>query len=918
MKLIAHASPLALEAELLDRVAAAKSGDPLAPVLIVVPSRRLADHVTRRLVERFGAVAGVSVLHHRALAERVMAQAGGDSQELLDDHLLDTLFARVLLRAAAGPLRDFVRDHPGAASALRQTVTDLREAGIDPEQAGTVLSGDEAETAYLYGRWSAALDELAKSGRAIDDAGLATDAAKIGASFGARFKTILHHGAYDLIGVRVELLRALDKGREITFLLPGDPAGPSGVFGIEHARAMAREAPVALTRLQQKAPIAFSHAQGARAELRTAAYEALAAVEAGTTPHEVAVIVRSFGPYAAAMDVLLDDGGPRWHTSYTQPLRRDPASAAALRAIANGPDDGPKRWREHADAFASIAGEKVANGPLASLLECIRELESVLGDDRAVARREAADWIDARAEASTVPPDGADGTGIRILDAMQARGLTFSHLGLAGMNARIFPRISREDPFLSNASRLRLREMTRRPLPIANESGREERLLLAMLLGSASEQVRVSWQRSDEAASPLEASLALTDVAQFAGLDPDTFDVSRDARAIPAHPRSRLSAWAREPGLLDRRDETLLVAMAQETGADAGPEVAIRRPEFAPGIALVAATDSFEPAPGRYDGRIEPPVLRATIAATALERLGRCPLQYFFHDVLRVRAPETPPTPFTEDTRTIGNRVHAVLQRVYEGLLAAHAFERDELPARIERGRLILRDAWDAAGGGDSAERAARLPVLHKIEREAWLRTLDRFLEADLTRLAAAGFVPVAFERTVTKSIPGGPAGVAIDARFDRVLESGDTTVVSDYKTGRKLASRIASTAMLSGKALQVPIYAMIAGAAVELLGVGRDNEPEYVVFKEFKKPGYREGVLETLRVAFALAQAGRFPIRPDDHCKTCDFRSACRTGHPPTEFRNDRAVDIRDARDCWSKSGKAPTLAAVRGGSES
>lgn len=918
MKLVAHVSPLALEAELLDRVAAAKSGDPLAPVLIVVPSRRLADHVTRRLVERFGALAGVSVLHHRALAERVVVEAGGAPRRLLDDHLLDTLFAQVVERAAAGPLRDFVRDHPGAASALRQTVTDLREAGIDPAEAGTVLSGDEAETAYMYGRWASALDELAKSGRAIDDAGLARDAARNGAAFGARFKTILHHGAYDLIGVRVELVRALDDGSELSFLLPGDPAGSSGAFGIERARAIAREAPAALSRPQRKATVAFSHAQGARAELRTAAYEALAAVAAGTPPHEVAVIVRSFGPYAAAMDVLLDDGGPRWHTSYTQPLRRDPASAAALRAIANADDAGPKRFREHADAFASIAGKAGASGPLASLLECLRELESVLGDDRAVARREAADWIDARAEASTVPPEGADGPCIRILDAMQARGLTFSHLGLAGMNARIFPRISREDPFLSNASRLRLRDVTRRPLPIANESGREERLLLAMLLGSASEQIRVSWQRSDEAASPIEASLALTDVAQFAGLDPDAFEASRDARAIPAHPRSRLSAWAREPGLLNRRDETLLAAMAEESGADAGPEVAARRPELAPGIALVAATESFGTTPGRYDGRIELPVLRATIAATALERLGLCPLQYFFHDVLKVRAPETPPTPFTEDTRTIGNRVHTVLQRVYAGLLAAQAFERDDLLARLDRGRGILRDAWDLAGGADSAERAARLPVLHRIEREAWLRTLDRFLEADLTRLATAGLVPVAFEQQVTKSIPGGPANVAIDARFDRVLESGDTTVVSDYKTGRNLASRMASSEMLSGKALQVPIYAMIAGAAVELLGVGRDNEPEVEIFKEFKKPEYREGVVETLRVAAALAQAGRFPIRPGEHCERCDFRSACRKGHPPTEFRNDRAGDIRDARDCWSKSGKAPTLAAVRGGSES
>ena len=83
MKLVAHASPSILETELLDRVAAAKSGDPLAAVLIVVPSRRLADHVTHRLVERFGSILGVSVLHHRALAERVLEAAGVAPRQVL-------------------------------------------------------------------------------------------------------------------------------------------------------------------------------------------------------------------------------------------------------------------------------------------------------------------------------------------------------------------------------------------------------------------------------------------------------------------------------------------------------------------------------------------------------------------------------------------------------------------------------------------------------------------------------------------------------------------------------------------------------------------------------------------------------------------------------------------------------------------
>ena len=917
LKLVAHASPSILEAELLDRVAAAKTGNPLAPVLIVVPSHRLADHVARRLVERFGAVLGVTVLHHRALAERVLEEAGARHRRVLDEDLLDTLFSGVVDRAAGGPLRDFVRDHPGASSALRETLTDLREAGIDPAAVTATLSGLEAETAALYARWCIALDELAERGDAIDDAGLARAAAAEACVFAARFSAVFHHGAYDLIGVRVELVRALDRGRELTFFLSADPVGASGTFGVERARALAtsHEPVTPLERETAPAPVAFLNAQGARAELQTAAYEALAAVASGTPPHEVAIVVRSFGPYAAAMDALLDAEGVRWHTSYTQPLRRDPKAASALRAIAAGEDRGPCGLRSHADEFEAIAREITSNAKLSGLFQSMREIETILGDDRTVPREKALAWLDARADAATLAPDGAEGSGVRIVDAMQARGLTFSHVGLLGLNAGIFPRVAREDPFLADSSRLRLREATGRPLPIASESGGEERLLLAMTLGATRDQLRVSWRRSDESARPIVVSLALSDIARFAGLLSDAMDVEREARALPAHPRSRLEAWAHRPGLLDRRDETLLTALASETGADAGPAIAARRPDCASGVALVAATESFDPTPGRYDGRIGVSMVRDTMAATALERLGRCPLQFFFCDVLRVKAPQTPPTPFEADAASIGLRVHDVLREVYTRLRDEGAFAGDELGKRVAHAREILRQAWTSAAREDDAARAARLPVLERIAGGIWLKTLGAFLDADLRRLAGLGLVPEWLEHGVSKTIPGGPRGLVIRARFDRVLRGESSAVVSDYKTGGDVSARVKPGAMLSGGALQVPIYALLSGSPVELLGVGLKHDPDadFVRFDGFKSVEQREGVLETLRVLAALADAGRFPIHPGDHCDWCDFRSACRHGHPPTTFREGHAVDVKDARDCWSKTARAPSLDAIR-----
>ena len=76
MDVLAHADPFVLEAALLDGVVRAKAADPLARVLVLVPTRRLAEHVLRRAAARFGALLGLEVRHHRALVLEFLDEAG--------------------------------------------------------------------------------------------------------------------------------------------------------------------------------------------------------------------------------------------------------------------------------------------------------------------------------------------------------------------------------------------------------------------------------------------------------------------------------------------------------------------------------------------------------------------------------------------------------------------------------------------------------------------------------------------------------------------------------------------------------------------------------------------------------------------------------------------------------------------------
>ena len=97
-----------LERELLDRVAAAQGQDPLAPVLIVVPTQRLADHVQRRLAQGSGSRLAVHVLQYRALAYRILEGHSNGRPRILTRRLQEWILESALEDVHDNPWREFV------------------------------------------------------------------------------------------------------------------------------------------------------------------------------------------------------------------------------------------------------------------------------------------------------------------------------------------------------------------------------------------------------------------------------------------------------------------------------------------------------------------------------------------------------------------------------------------------------------------------------------------------------------------------------------------------------------------------------------------------------------------------------------------------------------------------------------------
>jgi ATP-dependent helicase/nuclease subunit B len=522
-------------------------------------------------------------------------------------------------------------------------------------------------------------------------------------------------------------------------------------------------------------------------------------------------------------------------------------------------------------------------------------------------------WLEEAIDASEIPVHPKDTGGIRVVDLMQLRGITCRRLHLLGANSGMLPRPRRDDPILGDRLRRALCEQTERPLPLKEGAAAEERLLFALTLGAATERVSVSWQRADESGRAKTPSLALREVARLANGTPDVETL--DVQHVPSHPTQALEYFLDRPGLLAPAEEVLLASL-RSRGLPALAELGARFPDLAPGLTMLAATQSFEIVDPAFDGRVGPPAAHVSLSVSALERLGRCPLQHFFRDVLHVKELDEAARAVAIEPYELGSLVHELLQRIYAALISEGRFH--EPLAELRRRAHELAAAERATILGDYGRRLARrLPRLAARLEETWGNAVVSFLDADLAWLVQHGAVPVALEQDRAAPLElGEDRSIFVHGRFDRVSAQDGRSVVSDYKTSGKLKDRCNVTAMLKGSRLQVPVYALLAGseAAVELLGVGPGFDPEGETgyrfpFAGFTAPALR-GFHETLLVLAELREQGAFPLRHGEHCGWCAYQQGCRHVHPPTEEREKQAADGMRYAKLAGKKEQKPLLA--------
>ena len=340
---------------------------PLAPAAVVVPTARLRAHLQERLASRCGTLLGIRVFHHDSLAAEAAADAaaaGSRSTPLrpLGDAAREAILAEAATRAG-GAIARWLGTVPAGAGSLLAPLDDLREAGIDPVAARRVAGlSDEARALLdVSAEYDATLARLREAGFA-DRAGRM--AAILGhlPRFVRRFRLLVHYGAYELVGMNLDLMRAAHaSGVPAVWLAPGHPTAPAfayarsfwrEAFGVEPIVLDERDAAAAAGRgepeddrlLASSLPslydeertgggvdVGFFHAQGCSGELQEAALVALRDHEArGTPPHRIGVLARSLEPYADGFAELARRDAVPLTTSAMMPVRTGAAAQAAL------------------------------------------------------------------------------------------------------------------------------------------------------------------------------------------------------------------------------------------------------------------------------------------------------------------------------------------------------------------------------------------------------------------------------------------------------------------------------------------------------------------------------------------------------------------------------------------------------------
>ncbi len=504
--------------------------------------------------------------------------------------------------------------------------------------------------------------------------------------------------------------------------------------------------------------------------------------------------------------------------------------------------------------------------------------------------------------------------GVRVVDAMAARGLSFRYLFVIGLTDHVFPRHIREDGFFRDSARRFLDVHLGFKIQEKTRGYDEEKLLLYLLMHAAREGVTLLVQRSDEEGRTTIPSWYLQEVERCVpGLA--AVDVPRSA----LH-KSQVISYADESRWTPRERLVRHVLQRDEpVRATAGEPAWWQILEN--GLVALHEQESDRPHLNAYDGVTGPlPEYWKGLAlsATSLQRYATCPFQYFVQNVLGLHVSRPTSRSQGPGALEVGTLLHEILGKWYDRLERHGWFAEDAPPDCKPLG--ILEQVAEMVFREFEQQNSVGPALLWEMRQEQILTMLERIFEQDKRELGNE-WRPILFEEPVKGEMPVKVAkettSLSMAGQLDRVDWSSSRRRyrIIDYKfTGSSvMTDQALAKAVVQGTRLQPLLYMELAGQGIpplleQKLGLGRDGQAVtcegvwfYVVAPRELPEGQgfapvaftaetRAGVVpqtETLMTTLVEGiRQGTFFIVPGRHCDWCDVRAVCHRTHPASARR--------------------------------